>query len=197
MAGKCDLCCSVAELCLTLCDLWTAGHWTSLSFTISQSLLKLMSIESVMPSNHLIFCRPLLLLSSVFPTIRVFSNESVLCISFSISSCNEHSGLISFRFDWFDLFAVQGTQESSPVPQCESINSSVLSLLHSPTLTYDYWKDHSFDHMDLQSDFCMLTLNRSQFQLVRTSHHEGSDFNVSRWVVLLQHGSETWVYSCV
>ena len=85
-----------------------------------QSLLKLMSIESVMPSNHLILFRPLLLLLSIFPSIRVFSNESVLCIrwpkywsfSFSISPSNEHSGLISFRIDWFDLFAVQGTLKS-------------------------------------------------------------------------------------
>ena len=87
------------------------------SFTISRSLLKLMSIESVIPSNHLILCRPLLLLLSVFPSIRVFSNESVLCIrwpnywrfSFSISPSNEYSGLISFRMDWLDLLAVQGT----------------------------------------------------------------------------------------
>ena len=96
---------------------WTAGCQASLSFTNSQSLLKLMSIESVMPSNHLILCHPLLLLPLIFPSIRVFSNESVLCIrwpkywrfSFSISPSNEYSGLISFRMDWFDLLAVQGT----------------------------------------------------------------------------------------
>ena len=90
------------------------------SFTVSWSLLKLMSIESVMPSNHLILCRPLLLPPSIFPSIRVFSNESVLPIrwsnywsfSFSISPSNESSGLISFRMDWFDLLAVQGTLES-------------------------------------------------------------------------------------
>ena len=94
---------------------WTATHQASQSFTISQSLLKLMSIELVMPSNHLILCHPLLLLSSIFPSIRVFSNESVLCIrwpkswSFSINPSNEYSGLISLRIDWLDLLAVQGT----------------------------------------------------------------------------------------
>ena len=96
---------------------WTAAHQASLSITNSQNLFKLMSIESVMPSNHLILCRPLLLLPSIFTSIRVFSNESALHIrwpkywsfSFSISPSNEHSGLISFRVDWLDLFAVQGT----------------------------------------------------------------------------------------
>ena len=95
---------------------WTAACQASLSITNSQSLFKLMSIESVMPSNHLILCHPLLLLPSIFPSIRVFSNESVLPIrwtkywsfSFSISSSNEYSGLISFRMDWFDLLSVQG-----------------------------------------------------------------------------------------
>ena len=99
---------------------WTAGHQASLSTTNSRSLLKLMSIKSVMPSNHLILHRPLLLLPSVSPSIRVFSNESVLCIrwpkywsfSFSISPSNEYSGLISFRIDWFDLLAIQGTLKS-------------------------------------------------------------------------------------
>ena len=96
---------------------WTAAHQVSLSIAKSWSLLKLMSVESVMPSNHLILCRSLLLLPSVFPSIRVFSNESVICIrwpkywsfSFSISPLNEYSGLISFRIDWLDLRAVQGT----------------------------------------------------------------------------------------
>ena len=94
---------------------WTAARQASLSITISRSLLKLVSIESVMPSNHLILCHPLLLLPSLFPSIRVFSNKSVLCItwpkywSFSISPSNEYSGLISFRMDWFHLLAVQGT----------------------------------------------------------------------------------------
>ena len=99
---------------------WTAARQASLSITNSLSLPKLKSIKSVMPSNHLIFCRPLLLLSSIFPSIRVFSNESALHIrwpkywsfSFNISLSNEYSGLISFRIDWFDLLAVQGTLKS-------------------------------------------------------------------------------------
>ena len=99
---------------------WTTARQASLSITNSQSLFKLMSIELVMPSNHLILCHPLLLLPSIFPSIRVFSNESVLCIrwpkylsfSFSISPSNEDSGLISFRMDWLDLLAVQGTLKS-------------------------------------------------------------------------------------
>ena len=98
----------------------TATHQASLSITNSRSLLKPMSIESVMPSNHLILCRPLLLLPSIFPNIRVFSNESVFCIrwpeywsfSFNISPSNEQPGLISFRMDWLDLLAVQGTFKS-------------------------------------------------------------------------------------
>ena len=99
---------------------WTAARQASLSITNSQNLLKLMPIESVMPSNHLILCHPLLLPSSIFPSIRIFSNESVLCIrwpkywsfSFNISPSSEHSGLISFRMDWLDLLAVQGTLKS-------------------------------------------------------------------------------------
>ena len=98
----------------------TAARQASLSITISQSLLKLMSIKLVMPSNHFILCHPLILQPSIFPSIRVFTNESVLRIrwpkywsfSFSISPCNEYSGLISFRIDWFDLLAVQGTLKS-------------------------------------------------------------------------------------
>ena len=99
--------------------LWTAAHQASLSITNSRSLLKLMSIELAIPSNHLILCHPLLLLSSIFPSIRVFSNESALCIrwpkywgfSFSIISSSDYSGLISFRMDWLDILAVQGTLE--------------------------------------------------------------------------------------
>ena len=99
---------------------WTAAHQASPSFTISRSLLKLMSIESVMPFNHLILCHPLFLLSSTFPSTEVFPKESALCIrwprywifSFNISPFNEYSGLISFRIDWFDLLAVQGTLKS-------------------------------------------------------------------------------------
>ena len=111
---------SVAQLCLTLCNpmgLLNCSTPGFLSITNSQSLLKLMSIESVMPSNQVIFCRPLLLLPSIFPSIRVFSNESVLCIrwpkywsfSFNISLSNEYSGPISLRMDWLDPLAVQGT----------------------------------------------------------------------------------------
>ena len=123
-----------------------------------------MSIESMMPSNHLILCCPLLLLPSIFASIRVFSNELVLRIrpnywsfSFSISPSNEYSGLICFRIDWFDFLAIQGTlKESSPAPQFESISSLALSLLYDPTLTsiHDYLKNHSFDYTDLcqQSD---------------------------------------------
>ena len=122
---------------------WTAAHQASLSITNSLSLLKLMSIELVMPSNHLILCHPLLLLLSTFPSIRVFSNESALCIrwlkywgfSFSISPSNEYSGLIAFRMDWFDLLTVQGTLKSLLQHQFESINSLVLILLYGPALT--------------------------------------------------------------
>ena len=130
---------------------WTAARQASLSITSSRSWLKLMSIKSVMPPNHLILCRPLLLLPSIFPSIRIFSSESVFHIrwpkywsfGFSISPSNEHPGLISFRMDWLALLAVQGTQESSPTPQFKSINSLALSFLYSPTFTsiQDYWKN--------------------------------------------------------
>ena len=116
----------------------------SLSIIISRGLLKLMSIEFVVPSHHLILCHPLLLLPSAFPSIRVFSSESALHIkwpkywnfSFSISPCNEYSGLISIRINWFGLLAVQGTlQESSPTPQFKITNSLVLSLPYCPCVT--------------------------------------------------------------
>ena len=123
---------------------WTAAGQASLSITNSWSLLKLMSIQSVMPSNHLILCCPLLLLPLIFPCIRVFSNELALHIrwpkywsfSFNISPSNEHSRLICFRIDRLDLLAVQ----SSPTPQFKSINSLMLSFLYSPTLSsiHDY-----------------------------------------------------------
>ena len=123
---------SVAHFCLTLCDPMDCSTLGSLSTTNSQSLLKLMSIESVMPSNHLILCCPLLLPPSIFPSIRVFSNESALCIrwpkywsfSFNISPSNKYSGLISFRMDWLDLLAVQGTLKS--VLQHHSSKASIL-----------------------------------------------------------------------
>ena len=130
----------------------------SLPITNSQSLLKLMSLKPVMSSNHLILCHPVLL-SSIFPSIRVFSNEWFLCIrwskywsfSFIISPSNEYSGLISFRIDWFDLPVVQGTLKNLlQHHSLKSINSSMLSLLSGSTLTsiHDYWKNHSFDYMD-------------------------------------------------
>ena len=142
-----------------------AARQASLSFTIFWSFFRLKSIESMMPSNHLILCHPLLLLPSIFPSSKSFSNESALCIrwpkywsfSVSVSPFNEYSVLISFRVDWFDLLAVQGaSQESSPIPQFDSINSLVLSLLYAPIIIsiYDYWKNCSFDYVDLcwQSD---------------------------------------------
>ena len=129
---------------------WTAACQASLSITISLSLLKLMCIGSVMPSKHLILSCPLLLLLPVVPSIRIFFSESPIPIrwpkywsfSFSISPSKEYSGLIAFRIDWFDLFAVQRTQESSPALWLESTNSSVLSLLYGTTFTsvHDYWK---------------------------------------------------------
>ena len=125
---------------------WTAAHQASLSITNSQSLLKLMSIESMMTSNHLILCHFLLLQPSIFPSIRVFSNESVLCIrwpkywsfSFSISPSTEHSGLISFRMDWLDLLVVQGTLKS--LLQHHSSKPSILrhSALFRVHLSYPY-----------------------------------------------------------
>ena len=128
---------------------WIATCQAFLSITNSQSLLELMSIALVMPSNYPIFCHPLLLLPSIFPSIRVFSNESALRIrwskywsfSFNISPSNGHPGLISFSIDWLDLLAVQGdSQESSPTPQFKSISSSVLSFFYGPALTsiHDY-----------------------------------------------------------
>ena len=136
---------------------WTAARQALLSFTISRSLFKSTSIESVMPSNHLILCHPLLLLPSTLPSIRVFSNESVLRIrwpkywsfSFNISPSNECPGLISFRMDWLDLLSVQGTLKS--LLQHHNLKTSSLSLLYGPNLTsiHDYWKNHSFGCMDL------------------------------------------------
>ena len=137
---------------------WTAALQAALSITNSRSLLKLVSIESVVPSNHFILCRPLLLLPSIFPSIRVFSNESVLHIrwpkywsfSFSINPPNEYSGLISFRMDWLDLLAVQGTLKS--LLQHNSSKASILqrSALFIVQLTsiwefHTHWKNHSLE----------------------------------------------------
>ena len=137
------MCSSAAQSCPTFANPWTAAHRASLSIINSQRLLKLMSIKSVMSFNHFILCCPLLLLPPIFPSIRVFSNKSLLHIrwpkdwsfSFSFNPFSDYSGLISFRMDWLDLLAIQGTQASSPTPQFKSINSSVLSFLSSSTLT--------------------------------------------------------------
>ena len=137
---------------------WTAAHQASLSITNSQSLLKLMSIDSGMPSNHLILCYPLLLLPSIFPSMRVFSNESVLHVrwpkdwsfSFSISSSNEYLGLTSFRIDWFDFLAAQGTLKSVfqyHSPKALILRRSASSAKHSKTLAM--WDD--------QIEKCLLT----------------------------------------
>ena len=133
---------------------WTAAHQASLSFTISQSLPKLTCTELVMPLNHLILCRALLLLFSILPNIRVFSNKSVLHIrwpkywsfSFIISPSNECSGLISFRIDWFDLLEVQWTLKSL-LQHFNGISSSVFSPIYDPTPTslHECWKNCSFD----------------------------------------------------
>ena len=135
---------------------WTAAHQASLCITNSWSLLKLISTELVMPSNHLILCHPLLLPSN-FASIRVFSNESVLhfrwpkywSFSFSISSSNEYSGLISFRLIGL-ILNPRDSQEASPTPQFKSINSSALSFPNGPALTsiHDYWKNDSFDYKE-------------------------------------------------
>ena len=132
---------------------WTAACQASLSITNSQSLPKLVTIELVMPSNHLILCRPLLLLLSIFSSIRVFSNESALHIrwpkywnfSFNISPSNEHPGLISFRMDWLDLLAFQGTLKS--LFQHHTSEASILqcSAFFTVQLSHDHWKNHSLD----------------------------------------------------
>ena len=136
---------------------WTAAHQASLSITNSQSLLKPMSIASVMPSTHLILSRPLLLSPSMFPSIRVFSKELVLhmrqpkywSFSFSISPSNDHSGLITVKIDWLDLLAVQGTLKSLLQHHSSKalIFQKALSFLYSPTLTsiQDHRKNHSLD----------------------------------------------------
>ena len=126
---------------------WTAAHQASLSITNSYSLLKLMCIESVMPSNHLILRHPLLLLPSIFPSIRVFSNESALCtrwskywnFSFNISHSNEHPGLISFKMDWMDLLAIQGTLKSL----LQHHSSKALILWHSAFFIVQLWHPYT------------------------------------------------------
>ena len=160
--------CSVTKSCLTLCDLM---HWAystvlicppqaHLSSTISQSVLKFMSTETVMLSNHFILCHSLFFLSQTFPSIRIFSNESGLPIrwpkywrfSFSNSPSNEYSGLISFRIDWFDPLTVQGTLKRLVQHHNLKVCSLALSLLYCQILKskQDYWKNYSFDY----TDFC-------------------------------------------
>ena len=139
---------------------WTVACQASLSITNSQRFLKILSVESEMPSNYLTLCCPLLLLPSFFPSIRVFSNESVLRIrqpkywsfSFSISPSNDYSGLISFRMDWLELLAVQGTLKSlfkHHSSKTSILQHSAFFLVQTLTSIYDYWKNHSFDQMDL------------------------------------------------
>ena len=144
---------------------WTAACQASLSFTISKSLLYLMSIESVMPSNHLILCRPLLLLPSIFPSIRVFSDESVLCIrwpkdwsfSFNISPSNEHSELISFMMDQLDLLAVQGTLKS--LLQHHSLKASIVwrSAFFMVQFSHPYMTTGKTDSKVMSLHFNMLS----------------------------------------
>ena len=149
-------CCSITQSCPTL---WGPMDCSTPGLPVLHHLLEFAQIhvhwvsDAIQPS-YLILCHPLLLLPSIFPSIRVFSNESVLRIrwpkywnfSFSISPSNEYSGLTFFRMDWFHLLAVQGTL-NSPTPQFKSINSSAFSLLYGPTPTsiHDYWKNHSFN----------------------------------------------------
>ena len=146
---------SVAQSCLTLCN---PMNCSTAGLLVHHQLSEFIQthvhwVGDVIQPSHL--CRPLLLPPSIFPSIRVFSNESALCIrwpkywsfSFSIIPSNEYSGLISFRIDWFNLQAVQGTLKSLPAPQFKSINSSVLSFLYGPTFPsiHDYWKNYNFD----------------------------------------------------
>ena len=150
-----------------------------------------LSMSLVMLSNILILCHPLLLLPSIFPSLRVFSNESVICIrwakhwsfSFSLSPSNEYSGLIPFRMDWLDLIcSPRDSQESSPTPQFKSISSLGLSFLYSPTLTciHDYWKNHYLDWVEL----CWQS-NVSAFKYaVQVSHNFSSKEQVSFFFVV-------------
>ena len=146
--------CSVSVMSSSLTS-WTTAHQASLSFTISWRWFKLMSIESLMPSNHLILCNPLLLLRSMFPSTRIFSNESVLASRGQSIGTSDSASVLQWTFrvdflqEWliWSLCCPRDSQESSPAPQFKSINSSSLSLLYGPTLTaiQDYWKNHSFD----------------------------------------------------
>ena len=152
------MCSSYTQSCLTLCN---PIDYSTLGLSVHSQLLDFVQthlhwVGDVI--NHLILCCPLLLPPSIFPSIRVFSNKSVLRIrwpkywsfSFNISPSNEYSRPISFRIDWFDLLAIEGIIKSSPTPQFKSINSLAVSFLYDPTLAiHDCWKNHSFDHTDL------------------------------------------------
>ena len=181
-------------------SVWVSGFpdtQASLSVTNSQILLKLMSIESVMPSNHLILCRPLSLLPSVIPSIRVFFNESVLHIrwlkywsfSFSISPSNEYSGLIFFRIDSFDLLTVQ----ESWTPKFESISSSVFILLYHSALTFihDYWENCSFDytHLCWQSD---VSAFKYAMELLRKPQKKNVTLSLPLVLIFLSYVSRIW-----
>ena len=147
------LCCCSVSNCVWLFATHILQHTRFLCLHYLLECAQVMAIELVRSSNHLILCYPLHLLPTIFPSIMVFSNESALHIrwpkywSFSISPSNEYSWLISFRIDWLDLLAFQGTLKFSPTPQVDSINSSALSHLYCPALTsiHDYWKNHSFN----------------------------------------------------
>ena len=157
-------CCSIISHVPLFTVLWTVAYQASLSSAISWSLLKPMSIESVMLSNHLILCHPLLPVPPIFPSIRVFSSESALCsggqsMGASVGAsifipCNEYSGLISFRVDWFDLLAVQGTLKTL-LQHCNSKASILLKdgtqsfLWFNSQILQDYWKNHCFDCVGL------------------------------------------------
>ena len=155
-----------------------------------------------MPFNHLILCQPLLFLPSIFPSIRVFSIESALCIrwcfSFNISPSNEYSGLISFRVDRFDRCYPRDSQESSLAPQFKSVNFSVLRLLYGPTLTcmHDYWKSHSFDYTDLcwQSNVSALRLYWMRLKIKRHKQcreHRCWHIWVAQYVIV------DWLHTCL
>ena len=166
---------SVAQSCLTLCDPVDRAHQASRSITSSQSLPKLMSMESVMPSSHLILCRPLLLLPSIFPSIRVFSSESALHIRwpkywsfcFNISSSNEHPGLISFRMDWLDLLAVQGTLKS-----LLQHHSSKASILQCSAFFIERISRHYF--FFFQSNKCCFPTPKEKFRKMNDGRKERS-----------------------
>ena len=186
---------------------WTVACQASLSLTVAQSLPKFMSTESVTPSNHLIFCCPLLFLPWIFPSIRVFFYESVLCIkwpkywSCNISPSNEYSGLISFRIDWLDLLAVRGTLKFSPAPQFKSIKVNIGSKLFTEgsfpliKLVKDYFGSSSVQ-VTFHAFFRYIYLYKSS-----SSSQLGScvqAFSMKQWDSLAAHIKQwIWLYSCI